>query len=500
MKYLYILLTSLSIFGCSSTKQNSYYAEKKLPVADWRTDLTLLKEILETKHPSLYWYTPKDSIDYYFNVALTSASDSLSQIQFKNKVAWVISKIRCGHTAVRSSKNYVKFFARKRTPQFPLSIKVWNDSAVIISNAIKNDSILKRGVIIKSINNIKVHNLVDSMFQLMGTDGYINNFKQQIISFNFPFYYKSFLGLDSTYSIAYVDSIGVEHLAIIKNFVPKIDTTGKKRLVTQPRLTKKDVRKYSRLAKRSMVVDTILSTAILRVSTFAGGHLNNFFKKSFKKINAQKLKNIVIDLRENSGGNVMSSTRLTQYLIDRPFKIADTVAAIDRSFKYRKYIKPSLLYWLSMHITGRRRADGRIHFNYFERHFFKPKKRHHFDGKIYLIASGFSFSASTLFIGALKGQENVRVIGEETGGGSYGNSAMHLPVVTLPKSKIRVVLPLYKIVIDKDRPKTGRGIFPDIEVQPSSSAIKNNIDLKMEKVKALIQSDHQNGLKQNNDQ
>jgi C-terminal processing protease CtpA/Prc len=235
-----------------------------------------------------------------------------------------------------------------------------------------------------------------------------------------------------------------------------------------------------------MTIDTSLNTAFINLSTFSEGRLQGFFKDSFRKIKKEKLQNVVIDLRENSGGNVMSSTRLTQYLVNKPFHVADTVAAINRSVSYHRYIRPWFIYWLSMHAAGRKGPDGRIHFRYFERHQFKPKKRLHFDGHIYLVSGGFSFSAATLFIGALKGQENVTVVGEETGGGYYGNTAMHLPVITLPASKVRVVLPLFRMVIDKNRPKTGRGILPDVEVKPSSLSIKKGVDAKMEKVMELI--------------
>jgi C-terminal processing protease CtpA/Prc len=235
-----------------------------------------------------------------------------------------------------------------------------------------------------------------------------------------------------------------------------------------------------------MAIDTPLNTAFMRISTFSDGSLNSFFRKSFNKINKDGIKNIVIDLRENSGGNVMSSTKLTQYLSNKPFNIADTVAANSRSFKYKKHIKPWFVYWMSMHLTGRKQNDGRIHFRYFEKHMFKPENKNHFDGNIYLVTGGYTFSAATLVTGELKGQKNVTVVGEETGGGAYGNSAMHLPVITLPNSKVRIVLPLYRLVIDADRKKTGRGILPDVEVGPSSVAIKNGVDAKMEKVRELI--------------
>ena len=44
----------------------------------------------------------------------------------------------------------------------------------------------------------------------------------------------------------------------------------------------------------------------------------------------------------------------------------------------------------------------------FERHYFKPRKKHHFDGNIYLLTGGNSFSATTLVLKALQGQSNVK--------------------------------------------------------------------------------------------
>ena len=91
-----------------------------------------------------------------------------------------------------------------------------------------------------------------------------------------------------------------------------------------------------------------------------------------------------------------------------------------------------------------------------------------------------------MFVSHLKGQSNVTVVGEETGGGNYGNSSVHLPTIILPNSHIEVILPLYRIVNDAARQKDGRGIMPDIYVGPSADAIKKGIDPKMQKVKELI--------------
>jgi hypothetical protein len=41
-------------------------------------------------------------------------------------------------------------------------------------------------------------------------------------------------------------------------------------------------------------------------------------------------------------------------------------------------------------------------------------------------------------------------------------------------------------VIDKDAPKNGRGILPEVEALPQTNYLRREVDFKMEKVKALV--------------
>jgi C-terminal processing protease CtpA/Prc len=56
----------------------------------------------------------------------------------------------------------------------------------------------------------------------------------------------------------------------------------------------------------------------------------------------------------------------------------------------------------------------------------------------------------------------------------------------LPETGIRFRLPKFRLVINKDTPKNGRGVMPDIPVLPTREALIQNRDLKVEKVRALI--------------
>ena len=138
-------------------------------------------------------------------------------------------------------------------------------------------------------------------------------------------------------------------------------------------------------------------------------------------------------------------------------------------------------------IVTRKHSDANYHFGYFERHYFKPKKKYHFDGNVYIITGGNSFSATAIFAHSLKGQSNVKIIGEETGGGAYGNTAWMIPELKLPNTGLRFHLPKFRLVMDKNLVREGRGVMPDIAVAPTAEDIRKGIDVKIAAVRELIE-------------
>jgi C-terminal processing protease CtpA/Prc len=190
------------------------------------------------------------------------------------------------------------------------------------------------------------------------------------------------------------------------------------------------------------------------------------------------MQNLVIDLRTNGGGNVTNSNLLTKYIAAQPFRIADSLYTRTRTSRYARYQQHHLLNSLFAFFMTRRGRDGNYHFGYYERKQFAPKKKHHFDGSVYVLSGGNTFSASTLFIKSLIGQANVTLVGEETGGGAYGNNAWLIPNVTLPRTGVRFRLPLYRLVIDRNERK-GFGVQPEIIAVPTVEAIRKNRDLKL---------------------
>ena len=103
-----------------------------------------------------------------------------------------------------------------------------------------------------------------------------------------------------------------------------------------------------------------------------------------------------------------------------------------------------------------------------------------------MLINGQTFSAATLFSSAVKGQPGITLVGEEAGGGWYGNNGIMIPDITLPNTHIRVRLPLFRLVQYKHVPKDGRGVMPDIYIGTSYEALLKGYDKKMQVVMEMI--------------
>jgi hypothetical protein len=414
-----------------------------------------------------------------------SLRDSLTEQQFRLRIAKAVGHIHCGHTSVRGSKAAQRYRQRQKELLFPLQVKIWDqDSMAILANAHRDDTALVRGMMVHSINGRPISDIIDSLCRFISADGLHHVFKYQLLSNNFPSWYKAIIGLDTAYTISATGRDGMPASYHIKNFDPVLSDSilkaaGKKTgwIKQHPGPTPLKRSRFDR--ERSLRIDTARSLAIMELNTFSFARLHHFFHKTFRDLEKMQIKNLAIELRENGGGNIVNSTLLTRYLSDHSFKVADTVAAVSFNYPVPGVVKNGVAYKMQSWFVTRRTGDGRMHYRMYERKHFKPKRNHHYDGQIFIITGGFTFSASNLFINPLKGQKNITVLGEETGGGAYGNSAVNIPDIWLPNTKVR-------IVINKDLPKNGRGILPDVHVPPTSWHLAHRLDPKMMKVYDMI--------------
>jgi hypothetical protein len=480
---LCITLFAVSIL-CSCSVSKNYDPNKKYSKKELESDFTLLRKILEEKHPALYWYTPKEIMDHYFDEGYQAIKDSMTELQFGWKIlAPLTSSIHCGHTSFSMSKGWNRFIRNKVIPSFPLYLKIWNDTMVVTQNLNKEDSIIKIGTIITSINGLRTPELLKVMFTYMVEDGYSENVNYIRLSTSFPYFHRNIFGLFKTYKVGYLDSQGIEKNISLPFFNPSEDMLRK---IKEERKKEKKLSWKKRLENiRSLQNDT--SFALMTINSFSKGHLKHFFKKSFRQLRKNGSKNLVIDIRANGGGDMNNFVLLTKFLRDTPFKGADSAYSKSKNFTpFTKHITSGFFNNVVLFFVSHKKPDGKYHFRFWERHMFRPKRGNHYNGKIYVLTNGLTFSASSLFCNAIKGQHNIKLVGEETGGGWYGNSGIMIPDIILPNTKLRVRLPFFRLVQYNHIGEKGTGVMPDIYLKPVYKDVVNGVDTKMEWIRKKI--------------
>jgi C-terminal processing protease CtpA/Prc len=486
MKNCCLLLLIILLTSCGISRNASFFPERKFAAEKMKEDFSVLRDIYEKAHPGIYWYTAKDSMDYFFDKGFASIKDSMTEPQFKNLLSQTIQYVQCGHSSVKYSRNYDRYLFNSRLPQFPLQIKVLNDSLITLFNAHRNDSLFYRGAVIKSIDGYSAEKIVDTLCSIISTDGISMNFKYQQLTNNFPYYYAAVFGTKKEFAVSYINKEGAETVTTLKAYSSRGDSARRAQTVTIVEKTRHRLRKEKQQRTFSYAIDTMNNLAILNVNNFGSSLRKRFIKRAFKQVKKSGIKNIAVDLRLNGGGLINKSIYLAKYVKTSPFRFMDSVVAVKKKLTHPQYIRQRFIYNLGLWWLAKKGMDGNYHFRHYEKHVFKLKNRYFFNGKIYLLTGGNTFSAASLFVAALKGQDNVIVLGEETGGGYYGNNGVFIPDIILPNTRLRVRLPLFRIINNKSFAKDGRGVKPDIEVAPTVQTIMKNIDPKIEKVKELV--------------
>lgn len=495
-----ILFTLCCVFsGCMTGKLIRFSPDYKFPRSAVMQDLSVMESTLRRYHPSLYWYADSLNIAEAFRRGRSAIKDSMNEPSIRNLFNEVASSIHCGHTSVRHSKTYSRYLTWKPVSGFPLSVKITDDSTlVLVSNFNRSDSVLTRGVQILSINQLSARSIIDTLSLLVPMDGYSKNFSHQVVSNNFSRFYNSKFMTDSTYRIVFRDSVGNFDTALRTYYNRFKDSSlwrtsfrKAKKIVPPERLVKKEM-------LRSFFIDTAAKTAFLRLNTFSNDIKRRYIKNKFKKIKQEDIPYLILDLRNNGGGLIGHSLLLAQLIHQHPFRYIDSVVThvgrIKKQGKQGGYITKRIWINLAMKVLHKKQKDGLNGFKFFAGKTYKPH-RLQYKGKIFILTGGATFSATSMLLASLKGLPNVTIIGEETGGAYYGNNGVFIPDIVLPNSRLRVRLPLYRIINNHSFPNNGRGVLPDIEVRANAESIRRNKDVKMEKAEALIKEDLRSSLK-----
>ena len=249
--------------------------------------------------------------------------------------------------------------------------------------------------------------------------------------------------------------------------------------------------------------------AILRVRSFfdwkAGKRRVSFkskLKAAFSELNEEGIADLVIDLRGNGGGR--APWELYAYFVDEPFlfaKRADFIFSKKSSYysnqKLHKNVQFLKRKWLNTWLPGANKMSLIDSNRYaltglFMTKPYKPSSPQ-YKGNVYILIDGGTFSAAAIFAALMKSSGRATIIGEESGGGYYGNTSMEKSYVTLPNAQLRLEIPLvrYQLNVDPSKNPFGSGVLPDYEVLQTAQSIFDAHDYQLRWALAFIKKKSQ---------
>lgn len=487
------LYLSLSLFAvsCGSTKKLNYIvSEKKHTPENLKKDVDFTYQLLKDGHPGVYWYISKTELDQKFDSLKNTIVSPLTTREFYKKLTPVVAQIKCGHTKMmlvtkkltKKEQDSIKKLGVKPINQF--SYKIVDEKLYIASfnSSIKD---IKKGNEIVEIEGIPSTEIINNLKANIASDGYNQTFKTAALTRSFTSIYSSFY--ENKDLLAFTiknekDSIINLNLNTYKKPVVKDSTAVKKK-------TKEEKNKEKQLAKakqklnykgydelKNPILDLKFlekdsSVAYLKVKSFSFPFANfdRFFKESFTALKNGQTKDLVLDLRDNGGGSLRACRELFSYFVDKDYVYLQETA-VDKRFNpytHTKGIKSAVMALPFQIATAIRlkKENDKYKLTYKG---IKPlhAKTNHYNGKVYVLINGYSFSAAALLAANLQGIKRATFVGQETGGGYNACVAGYIPILNLPNSKLKLRMGLYPIKPNTKTEVIGRGIFPDVEITP----------------------------------
>ena len=408
------------------------------------SDLTYLRSSLEATHFDLYGHTTKAEFEKNFKaVKAQIRKDSFSLKEVTNLFQRVVAATNNAHTRVPFPvPSYIAYFEAGGTV-FPLEVAIENDEVYIRKNWSANSQI-QPGAVLKSINGVPIKEVLEGIYPLVSAESMY--FKNTLIEgFSLPRYYWQVYGEQKSFEVEVVQGGALQRFSISP--IKAMDDYEAKR---------------TDIVQEDWALKLLPEAAYLRPGNLSGDleKYKKFIDSAFVSIKANGYENLIIDLRNNGGGDDPFSDYLVSYIANKPFrwnsKFELKSSAILKSH-VRKNNDTTQAYAKS--ILGHK--DGEIYAYGFPAHEPQPEEKR-FHGKVYVLVNRHSFSQATVAAAQIQDYGWGVIVGEETA--EHPNLLASIFNYHLPNTGIQVDVSkgkIYRISGKGD----GKGVIPDIYIK-----------------------------------
>lgn len=481
-RYLKIILFLIFVIITSQSFAQNTIKENKISVEKLKQDFKILRASLEEGYPGMNRYNSKAFTDSLFDSSEKQIQEGMSEREFFLFISKIVMQLHDGHMEFYPSKDVQNKLAKSNC-NIPLQAFISGQKMYVQKNysTLRDKELL--GAEIISINNQPVSSFISKVLKICTSDGnnQTNKFKRFESTGLLTEYLYFLQGYSENYKIKYIPF----NSKVIKNAT--IKGINYKSLL---KIRKSRYPGVTQLPAEFKLLNS--STAYLKIKSFNKADYENnnmdfvsFLKSSFQSIDAKGVKNLILDVRGNGGGTDSYGKILFSYFINHEFKYYNSLTINKIKYSFTKYTdQPDLeIPKDAVRINHAGTYDVIDHPNVGTQENSTP----YFSGKIFVLIDGDCFSTTSECLSMLHSYTSAVFIGEESGGGYYGNCSGSVPILTLPNSLLQIGIPLMKYSMAvKDYKYKDRGIIPNYHIVPT---IKDKIlshDPELDYAKKLI--------------
>jgi hypothetical protein len=461
----------------SAVAASSYAATKSPQKAD--SDIALLREIVTTLHPGLYRYASPSAIDAGLRKLERSwTTEPGLQSRYLN-LSRFLATIKCGHS-------YANFFNQKKAvagelfsgqTRLPFTFR-WIGKQMVVLADQSGSGQLPRGTIVAAINDVPAGDMLAKLLPFARADGNNDAKRRALLSVSGA---DSIEFFDVFHGLLF-DAAGGSHKLRIRK-----PGTINETIVDLPALTleqrqgfirKRDYRGDAPVWDWEMRDDGI---AVLTMDGWAlynskwdwQGWLND------RLDSLRGAKGLIIDIRENEGGNDCGDAILARLAAKDVIK-----PLANRLVRYRKVPAHLNAYLDTWDDSFRDWGDNVEPFDgrYFRQTLWEdpvlPAKGPRIDVPMVVLTSAQNSSATFQFASLCRASGIGTLLGETTGGNQRGINGGAFFFARLPESGIEFDVPLVGY-FPAGRPPDA-GITPNIAVSPTAEDIASSYDRQMQ--------------------
>lgn len=422
--FIICLLIALASIGQTPDGDPTQQFSRK----EYTQDFNQLVDLLKEKHPKIYAHISKEDFEQVRRDKLNAITDSISLGQFMWICDEMVASIQCGHTFVWWPKDFGMF---PDSLLFP--IETWTDGKrLFVKDILDNSDKVTAGMEIIIINGVDVQTILKSLYAASPSDGNIQSSKKDWANrvfksscatyFNYPEYF----------------TVQVKDNDVIKS--------------TRLNKYKRKEGNTSMPDDLHLKIEPDKQLAILTVHSFdyyedEFVHFKAFIDSSFSAINEQGIGYLVVDLRDNGGGDSKCGSYLIEHFANKPY----CYWPLDENAAWQK-----------------------------ELHAMIQPNANRFKGKPYVLVNGGGMSTTGHVCSVIKENGFGILVGEEVGSTYTCNDNSVFDTLTHTGLQFRI--PQTTFYTCTSSFSGTQGILPDVEVIRTIDDIVKEADPEMEYV------------------